>query len=37
MEAWTEVDMFTEYTDDDGVLHTVEAQKAAYDTDVSMS
>ena len=35
MEAWTEVDMFTEYTDDDGVLHTVEAQKAAYDTDVS--
>ena len=27
--------MFTEYTDDDGVLHTVEAQKAAADTDVS--
>ncbi len=35
MEAWTEVDMFTQYTDDDGVLRTVEAQKTAYDKDVS--
>ena len=29
--AWTEQDMFTEYTDDNGDVQTVEAQKAAYD------
>jgi len=30
--AWTEKDMFTEYTDENGDVQTVEAQKAAYDT-----
>jgi len=29
--AWTEQDMFTEYTDDNGDVQTVAAQKAAYD------
>lgn len=29
--AWTEQDMFTEYTDDNGDVQTVDAQKAAYD------
>jgi len=29
--AWAERDMFSEYTDDDGVVQTVAAQKAAYD------
>ena len=29
--AWTERDMFTEYTDDDGVTHSVADQQAAYD------
>ena len=30
--AWTEQDMFTEYTDENGDVQTVEAQKTAYDT-----
>ena len=30
--AWKEQDMFTEYTDDNGDVHTVAAQKTAYDT-----
>jgi len=29
--AWTEQEMFTEYTDDNGDVQTVEAQKTAYD------
>ena len=29
--AWTEQEMFTEYTDDDGNTVTVQAQKDAYD------
>ena len=29
--AWTEQDMFQEYTDDDGVTHSVADQQAAYD------
>ena len=29
--AWKEQDMFTEYTDDNGDVQTVAAQKAAYD------
>jgi len=29
--AWTEQDMFTEYTDDEGNTVTVQAQKDAYD------
>ena len=31
VQAWTERDMFTEYTDDDGVTHSVADQQAAYD------
>tara|TARA_R100001460_G_scaffold16268_2_gene35643 strand:+ start:1048 stop:1545 length:498 start_codon:yes stop_codon:yes gene_type:complete len=31
VHAWTEQDMFTEYTDDDGVTHSVADQQAAYD------
>tara|TARA_R100001129_G_scaffold177632_1_gene152658 strand:- start:19 stop:516 length:498 start_codon:yes stop_codon:yes gene_type:complete len=30
--AWKEQDMFTEYTDDNGDVQTVAAQKTAYDT-----
>ena len=30
--AWVEREMFTEYTDDNGDVHTVAAQKTAYDT-----
>jgi len=30
--AWKEQEMFTEYTDDNGDVQTVAAQKAAYDT-----
>jgi len=30
--AWIEKEMFTEYTDDNGDVQTVEAQKAAYDS-----
>ena len=30
--AWTEQYMFTEYTDENGYVQTVEAQKTAYDT-----
>ena len=30
--AWKEQDMFTEYTDDNGDVQTVDAQKTAYDT-----
>ena len=29
--AWTEQDMFTEYTDEEGNVQTVAAQKTAYD------
>ena len=29
--AWTENDMFQEYTDEDGVTHSVADQRAAYD------
>ena len=29
--AWTENDMFQEYTDEDGVTHSVTDQQAAYD------
>lgn len=29
--AWTENDMFQEYTDDEGVTHSVADQQAAYD------
>lgn len=31
IQAWTEKDMFTEYTDEDGNVQTVEAQNAEYD------
>jgi hypothetical protein len=31
VQAWTERDMFTEYTDDAGVTHSVADQQAAYD------
>jgi hypothetical protein len=31
--AWTEREMFTEYTDDDGVTHSVADQQAAYDAE----
>ena len=31
VQAWTEQEMFTEYTDDDGVTHSVADQQAAYD------
>ena len=31
VQAWKEQDMFTEYTDDDGKVQTVDAQKAVYD------
>jgi hypothetical protein len=30
--AWVEREMFTEYTDENGDVQTVEAQKTAYDT-----
>jgi len=33
--AWKEQEMFTEYTDDNGDVHTVAAQKTAYDTLVN--
>ena len=32
VQAWVERDMFTEYTDDNGDVQTVAAQKTAYDT-----
>ena len=32
IEAWVEREMFTEYTDDNGDVQTVAAQKTAYDT-----
>ena len=32
VEAWKEIEMFTEYTDDNGDTITVETQKTAYDT-----
>ena len=32
VQAWVEREMFTEYTDDDGDVQTVVAQKTAYDT-----
>jgi hypothetical protein len=35
VQAWTERDMFTEYTDDDGVTHSVADQQAAYDASES--
>tara|TARA_R100001460_G_scaffold48016_1_gene85893 strand:+ start:3849 stop:4346 length:498 start_codon:yes stop_codon:yes gene_type:complete len=31
VQAWIELDRFTEYTDDNGDVQTVEAQKAAHD------
>jgi len=31
VHAWTENDMFQEYTDDEGVTHSVADQQAAYD------
>jgi len=31
VHAWTENDMFQEYTDEDGVTHSVADQRAAYD------
>ena len=33
VQAWVEREMFTEYTDADGNLQTVEAQKTAYDAE----
>lgn len=33
VQAWVERDMFTEYTDDNGDVQTVAAQKTAYDTE----
>lgn len=35
VEAWIEREMFTEYTDDNGDVQTVAAQKTAYDTLVN--
>ena len=35
VQAWIERDMFTEYTDDNGDVQTVAAQKTAYDTLVN--
>ena len=35
VQAWVEREMFTEYTDDDGDVQTVVAQKTAYDTLVN--
>ena len=32
VQAWIEREMFTEYTDDEGNVQTVDAQKTAYDT-----
>ena len=32
VQAWVEREMFTEYTDDNGDVQTVAAQKTAYDT-----
>ena len=32
VQAWVEREMFTEYTDENGDVQTVEAQKTAYDT-----
>ena len=33
--AWTERDMFTEYTDENGDVQTVDSQKTAYDAAVT--
>jgi hypothetical protein len=33
--AWVEREMFTEYTDEDGKVQTVAAQKAEYDTFIN--
>ena len=35
VQAWVEREMFTEYTDDNGDVQTVAAQKTAYDTLVN--
>jgi hypothetical protein len=35
VHAWTENDMFQEYTDDEGVTHSVADQQAAYDASES--
>jgi len=35
VQAWTEREMFTEYTDEDGVTHSVADQQAAYDASES--
>ncbi|MGA1742620.1 MAG: tail fiber assembly protein [Pseudohongiellaceae bacterium] len=34
VQAWTVVDMFTEYTDEEGTVHTKEDQEIAYQTTV---
>jgi hypothetical protein len=37
VRAWVEQDMFQEYTDDEGVTHSVADQKAAYDAQKNES
>lgn len=37
VEAWEVVDMFSDYTDEDGVLHTKAEQEAAYQADLDTS
>ncbi len=34
VEAWTEKDMFSEYTDGEGVTHSKAEQESAYQTDL---
>lgn len=34
VQAWTVVDMFSDYTDDEGVMHTKAEQEAAYQADL---
>ena len=34
VQAWSVVDMFTDYTDDEGVTHTKAEQEAAYQADL---
>ena len=34
VQAWTVVDMFSDYTDDEGVTHTKAEQEAAYQADL---
>ena len=35
VQAWVEQEMFTEYTDEDGNVQTVEAQTTAYDAQIA--